>query len=478
MATHNSTPIHFDKKHRQTLMVSAIISSMSLVGILFSLSIWSYFCNHKLMACFVEPEPVSFVFYLLMATIRPFTLLPQSLFWLMSAATFFTGPSVSPISFICGVILLLISSPLSFIPVYFLGLGLYHRVTQPWFLTHLPKNIKKTQQNAFSLVYQTRLLCFVYHDLMTLIYGVFGLPFKTSLRASFLCEALRIVLFSLLCLKFHPVIALAFTFMSTLVIQMTIMIVKQMTSLLKGYSYLNTCKRLWHEAFSEIKVNNMTTHSYPEFHGDRPPILLLYGFFASRRTVVVMEKLLKMKGYEVFTLNLGGLFDVFFTKSIPKSAKQLDYMLSDIMQKTGIKEISIVAHSKGGLVAAWWLLRYQGHRYCRRLITLGSPFGGTFFTWIALITPLGLFWQDVWQMRPNSRLLKALRDSYIPKSLKIYCMYSCRDRITYHKKGVFQGAYGHIKNIVAVPMHRIAHFQYIYKKSVIEKIDRILSDGD
>ena len=78
-------------------------------------------------------------------------------------------------------------------------------------------------------------------------------------------------------------------------------------------------------------------------------------------------------------------------------------------------------------------------------------------------------------MRPHSRLLKALENTYIPKHLHIHCFYSSIDRITRHRRGILQTHYGHTNNIVAVPMHRVSHFQYLYKKGVIEKIHRILS---
>ena len=323
--------------------------------------------------------------YLFLALIRPITFLPQSFFWILSAEAFLT-PSTSLAKTIQGGFYLWIGSLLSWWPSYFLGSCLYQKLTQPWLLTHLPKNLKKAQKNSFSLVLQSRLLFFLHTDIFTLFCGIFGMPTKATFKATLLAETIKVLLFTWLCQWFHPLIALLITFAGGMSLILLWLCLKQLLFLAQGQSYFRKCQNHWHETCCEIQANNISS-TIPTFQGAKPPILLLYGFFASRRTLMVMEKLLKHKGYEVFSLNLGGLFDVFFTKSIPSSAQNLNSMIMEVLQRNQLSQITIVAHSKGGLVAAWWLLRLNGHRYCHNLITLGTPFGGTFYTWIALITP-------------------------------------------------------------------------------------------
>lgn len=469
-------PLHWDKNRRQVYTVSSIILGISLLGIAFSIWVWNYFCAYSLRHCFVTPEPISILGYFLLALIRPFTLLPQSVLWLLSAELFFSPQNFSFFKTLWGVFLLWFAAAVSVPPVYALGANLYQKLTKAWLLTHVPKSLKKAQKKSFSLALESRLLFFVHHDLASFMCGLFGFPFKKMMRGSLYAEAIKALLFGLLCLRWHPLVALALSFIITFLLALLITLIKQIIYLWQGKSYIRSCQSAWYDTFCEIQSNNIPVISR-EFDSNKTPILLLYGFFASRRTLTVMEKMLKNKGYEVFTLNLGGLFDVFFTQSIPKSAQNLDRMLREIMSKNNLQKISIVGHSKGGLVAAWWLLRLKGHGICECLITLGTPFGGTYFTWLALMTPLGLFWQDVWQMRPGSRLLKALQQSHIPQHTKIYCLYSSIDRISPHKKGVFQGHYGHTHNVIGVPMHRISHFQYLYKKEVMEKIHHLLESS-
>lgn len=469
-----STPIHPHHTLRQTLVVSTTLTLLIMMGGAFALLTWHLLCGGNLNQCFAGPEPVSPLTYLLLATIRPITLLPQSIFWLISAAGLLTD---SPHGTISGILLILSGTLLSFIPVYSLGYHIYNRLAKPWFLTHLPKTLKKSHRHTVPLIVQMQLAAFIHKDISSLIYGLFGLPLSSSFKALVIVETPRVILFCFLYLSHGPLWAIILSYSLSLATQLTYMLTQQLRYLMRGSSYLRACRAAWHEAFCEIQTNNVS-EALPKFQTQSEPILLLYGFFASRRTLTVMEKLLHHRGHEVFALNLGGLFDVFSTKGIPSSAADLDRMLQGILVKHNITKISIVAHSKGGLVAAWWLLRMGGHRYCHNLITLGSPFGGTYFTWMALVTPLGLFWKDVWQMRPHSRLLKALSQSYIPPDLKIYCMYSSQDRITRHKGGVLQCTYGHTDNVIPIPMHQYSHFQYLYKKGVMEKIHLLLSSGE
>lgn len=50
------------------------------------------------------------------------------------------------------------------------------------------------------------------------------------------------------------------------------------------------------------------------------PVLLLHGFFATRRTLEVLERRLRRDGYCVFSLDLGGLARTFNTRGIDELA--------------------------------------------------------------------------------------------------------------------------------------------------------------
>src|SRR5438046_1452184 len=53
------------------------------------------------------------------------------------------------------------------------------------------------------------------------------------------------------------------------------------------------------------------------------PVLLLYGFFSTRRVFEILEHRLRRDGFCVCSINLGGLFDLFNTQGIDHSAEKV-----------------------------------------------------------------------------------------------------------------------------------------------------------
>jgi hypothetical protein len=183
-----------------------------------------------------------------------------------------------------------------------------------------------------------------------------------------------------------------------------------------------------------------------------------------------METLLTKRGFEVMSFNLGGSLGVFFTRGIKETADFVDRKIQRQMKRYGFKKVHIVAHSKGGLVAMWWLLRLGGSEYCDRLITLGTPFKGTWLTYLAILTPLGFFFKDVWQMAPGSDFLIELHESPPVAGLKIYCIHSDKDKVSPGLKAVFD----HPSDVTGIAMHHIAHFQFLARRDVTQTIIKIL----
>ena len=472
MSFSHSTPLNPHNYRTQLITVSGILCLLLLLGCLFTLMVWSFFCGEgRLLTCWAAPHKIPYFTYLLLALIRPFTLMPLSFFHMMSSEAFiFQGSIVE------GWIMLMTSSVLSFPLVFFMGQYFHHKLARPWLLTHLPRNHKKAQKNSLLLTLMSRSLVMLHYDLWSFFYGILGFKFTPSLRATFYIELIKVTLFTLFTyFTQSPLKGLLYTLIIPTAAVILITIVLQIITIIKGYSWLRRCFDVYHDTYCEIQTNN-DIQTKEEFSSKKPPILLLYGFFASRRTLSVMERLLRQKGYDVISFNLGGLFGVFFTHSIIRTAKLVDKRVKRILTHHNLQNIHIVAHSKGGLVASWWALRLGGHKYCKNIITMGTPFGGTYYTWLALITPLGLLWKDVWQMRPRSRFLDALRDSLIPPHLHIHCFYSSNDRITRMNRGIFKPRYGAVEKVVPVAMHHISHFEYLYRKSVVDQIHNILEE--
>ena len=151
---------------------------------------------------------------------------------------------------------------------------------------------------------------------------------------------------------------------------------------------------------------------------------------------------------------------------------QVDKKLKPLFERYGFERINIVAHSKGGLVALWWLLKMGGSDYCSKLITMATPFCGSKLTYLGIATPFALYWQDLWQMRPNSLLLRQLQNSSIPSTLQVHCMYSVQDAVTHGPGGVYTPKEG---KVFEVPMHHVKHMEFLFRHDVGDMVSVLLN---
>jgi triacylglycerol lipase len=168
------------------------------------------------------------------------------------------------------------------------------------------------------------------------------------------------------------------------------------------------------------------------------PVLLLYGFFATRRTLEVLERRLRRDGYCVFSVNLGGLGQVFNTRGIADVA---DFLRSKVermyARHAGMGPLTIVGHSKGGLIGAYYVKRLGGHRRVRALVTLGTPYNGTLAALLGLpILPLA---RSVLQMMPGSAFVRRLRTGPWPENVHLASLYSRRDRVAPYPTAILRG---------------------------------------
>jgi pimeloyl-ACP methyl ester carboxylesterase len=318
-----------------------------------------------------------------------------------------------------------------------------------------------------------RLIPVLPFDLLSFLFGVVDFRFKFFLGATLLGsipETYMMASFG------SPQYSLLHSTVSALGIALVCfvlpVVVFEFLSRKQGTSLWVRLKAMWRELEFEVKVNNGIVKRNP-ISGKKVPVLLLYGFFSSRRALTVIERQLDAKGYEVLSFNLGGLLGVFFTRGITETADFIDYKLKRQFARHNFSQVNIVAHSKGGLVALWWLLKLGGARYCNKVITMGTPYSGTNLTWLALVTPLGFMWKDMWQMRPHSTLLRELQACRIPDHVEIHCLYSHKDAVATGDSGLFKPALPSPR-VFPVPMHHVSHFEFLYRRTVGDTLAKLL----
>lgn len=120
------------------------------------------------------------------------------------------------------------------------------------------------------------------------------------------------------------------------------------------------------------------------------PVVLLHGTWENAyNNWARFSPALKKAGYCVFApnygrtdlLDVGGLGTVLpgtnGVARVSRSAEQLNPYIAKVLKKTGAKKVDIIGHSQGGLMARYWMKRYNGHTKVDNLITYGATNNGT-----------------------------------------------------------------------------------------------------
>ncbi len=197
------------------------------------------------------------------------------------------------------------------------------------------------------------------------------------------------------------------------------------------------------------------------------PLLLLYGFFTNRCTLEVLERRLRRDGYSVFSLDLGGVARTFNTRGIDDLA---DFVRAKVERIYGrnpdLGPLTIVGHSKGGLIGAYYIKKLGGWRRTRALITLGTPHNGTPVAYAGL--PLGVFARSVWQMMPMSSLIQRLQAGAWPPGVRLVSIYSRDDRASPYPSALLdtQG----LPYISNVDLPGLKHRDFLHKKRVYDVV--------
>jgi len=433
------------------------------LGVLFAWFFWDQFCSTNLISCLANQD-LSWGGFLALSFFRPFVFTPLPVFALMAGNAF--GP-------VAGAILSAVGATLSCIGVYLLAKAVGKKLVNPWLSSNLPQTLRFIRSQDWKVVLVCRLIPIFPFDIMTFAFGLLDFRWKYVFAATLIGIVPESYIFSEIA---HPDSTLLSSTLTTLVVISLFCLlpglVIEFVSRKKGSSLWVRLKAMWNELNEEIRLNNDIVKRH-EHNPRKIPILLIYGYFSSRRALTVLERILTRRGYEVISFNLGGLLGVFFTRGIKETAYFIDYKLKRQFSRHNFDQIHIVAHSKGGLVALWWLLKLSGWRHCRKLVTMGTPFRGSLLTWLALITPAGFLFRDLWQMRPGSDLISSLHEEEIPDNVSVYNFYSNRDKVAPGEKGLFIPKKPS-EQIIPLPMHHVTHFEFLYRRDVGDALAHVL----
>lgn len=211
-----------------------------------------------------------------------------------------------------------------------------------------------------------------------------------------------------------------------------------------------------------------------EFRHCRRPLLLLYGFLATRQTLEVLERRLRRDGYGVFSLNLGGLAGAFNSRGIDDLAALVRTKVERLYARyPEMGPLTIVGHSMGGLIAEYYVKKLGGHLRTRAVVSLGTPHRGTPAAWAGL--PLAPLARAGWQMRRGSPLIRGLREAPWPVGIRFTSMWSRGDAMTPYPAALLDTAgLPYVRNVEVSCTHR----EFLYKKRIYDVLLSELELGE
>lgn len=206
------------------------------------------------------------------------------------------------------------------------------------------------------------------------------------------------------------------------------------------------------------------------------PVLLLYGFMSTRRVFEVLEHRLRRDEFCVWSVNLGGLMDSFNTRGIDALAEFVRDKVERLYDRfPGMGPLSIIGHSKGGLIGAYYVKRLGGDARVRTLVTLGTPHNGTPSAYAGIITH-GLFSRSIWQLTPRSPFIRRLRMGAFPTAVRLASIFSKDDHVNPYPACL-------VENPTLAPGVRnleitgVSHREFVTRRSVYQLIRRELFEG-
>lgn len=204
------------------------------------------------------------------------------------------------------------------------------------------------------------------------------------------------------------------------------------------------------------------------------PVLLIYGFLSTRRTFEILEHRLRRDGYCVFSINLGGLFDAFNTRGIDESAEKVRDKVERLYARYPLGPLSIIGHSKGGLIGRYYVKRLGGEKRVVNLVTLGTPHNGTPSAYLG-IAAMGLLSRSVWQMTPRSPFIRRLKIGAFPQSVRFTSIYSQADGATPFPAAVLESEKS--DNLHNLEIAGVSHREFLTQRAVYALVRRELALG-
>lgn len=199
---------------------------------------------------------------------------------------------------------------------------------------------------------------------------------------------------------------------------------------------------------------NMYLHKNPPKHylgyvkENKYPIILIQGVTARWGMLKTIGDTLSKDGHPIYIVPKIG----HHLKDIPQTAE----FVKEIIDQNNLKNIVIIAHSKGGLVAKYLLVYHNKDKKIKKVIALSTPFGGTH---LAKLVPHS----SHRELEPENEMVKQL-DLQKEVNNQIISMYP------YFDNHVLDKEKSHLEGATNVEVKVPGHHRLLFDKETVERI--------
>lgn len=181
------------------------------------------------------------------------------------------------------------------------------------------------------------------------------------------------------------------------------------------------------------------------------PVLLIHGYQCNRGFWLWLRRAIERSGRQVGTISLAPVFN-----DIDGYVEPVARRIAEVCAETGAEKVTLVGHSMGGLVSRAYLRRHGAARVAK-LVTLGSPHGGSR---LAVLGP----GENARQMIPGSAWLGGLNAPGAVPLPETVSIYSCQDNYVMPQDGsLLEGA-------KVVPLAGIGHLEMAFSPEIARRL--------
>lgn len=193
----------------------------------------------------------------------------------------------------------------------------------------------------------------------------------------------------------------------------------------------------------------------------RNPVVLVHGILGQRHLYWnIFKRRLVHDGfrYHDCILPYGMLGDMRI------AAQFLRDKVDAVLRTSEARQVDLVCHSAGGLVARYYLMFLGGHRKVQRLVTLGTPHQGTYFSYL-FGPPMAPVSAMARQARPGSHFLAEINGpGAIPEGVEVHNLWSPVDGIVWpHHNSRLPGSH-------AVKLPLTTHWGFLWRRDAYEAV--------